>query len=118
MKPGTRIVSNSFPMGDWEDDETATVSEGCENWCTAHFWIVPAKVQGAWQMPQGTLTLEQTFQKVKGTLGSSKVEGTLRGDEITFTVGNAKYTGRVNGKTIQGTVTGGATGGSWSATRK
>jgi precorrin-6B methylase 2 len=119
MKPGTRIVSNSFTMEDWEDDETATISEGCESWCTAHFWIVPAKVQGTWRMPQGTLSIDQKYQKFNGTLGAARIDdGRLRGDEITFTVGKAKYTGRVNGNTIQGTVSGGTTGGVWSATRQ
>jgi hypothetical protein len=118
LKPGTRIVSNSFTMGEWEADESQSVTDGCTSWCTAHFWIVPAKVEGAWQMPQGMLTLKQEFQMVSGTLGSSPIAGgRLRGDEITFTVGNAKYVGRVNGATMQGTVTGGS-GGSWIAKRR
>src|ERR1051326_4096899 len=53
MKPGTRVVSNSFTMGEWSADETATVGEGCSSWCTAYLWIVPAKVAGAWHLPQG-----------------------------------------------------------------
>src|SRR6267143_6410063 len=58
LKPGTRIVSNTFDMEDWKDDETAQV-EGCTNWCTAHLWIVPAKVGGTWKLPQGELALKQ-----------------------------------------------------------
>ena len=46
LAPGTRIVSNSFTMDDWQPDETATVTEGCTSWCTALFWVVPAKVEG------------------------------------------------------------------------
>src|SRR5688500_403871 len=46
LKPGTRIVSNSFTMDDWEADETATVTEDCTSWCMAMLWIVPAKVDG------------------------------------------------------------------------
>lgn len=118
LKPGTRIVSNSFTMEDWEDDETATITEDCPNWCTAHFWIVPAKVQGVWQTPHGELTLTQQFQMVSGTLGSTPISGgRLRGDEITFTAGGAKYTGKVDGSSMKGTVTGG-NGGSWTATRR
>lgn len=118
LKPGTRIVSNSFTMEDWQDDETATITEDCPNWCTAHFWIVPAKVEGAWQTPQGELKLTQQFQMVSGTLGSTPIAaGRLRGDEITFTAGTAKYTGKVDGSTIKGSVTGGS-GGSWTATRR
>src|SRR5688572_5142685 len=45
LKPGTRIVSNTFDMEDWKPDESASV-EGCMNWCTAHLWIVPAKEIG------------------------------------------------------------------------
>jgi precorrin-6B methylase 2 len=50
LKPGTRIVSNSFTMEEWEPDETATVSDGCSSWCTALLWIVPARVDGTWRL--------------------------------------------------------------------
>jgi SAM-dependent methyltransferase len=72
LKPGTRIVSNSFDMEEWKPDETATV-EGCNNWCTAHLWIVPAKVGGTWKLRQGELTLKQTFQMITGTLRNGNV---------------------------------------------
>ena len=65
-------------------------------------------------MAQGTLALTQTFQMLKGSLGSTPIEGRLRGTEITFTAGAATYTGRVNGNAMQGTV-GGA---NWSATKR
>jgi precorrin-6B methylase 2 len=118
LKPGTRIVSNSFNMEDWEADETATVTEGCSSWCTALFWIVPAKVTGTWKSPQGELTLQQEFQKLSGTLGSAPItDGRMRGEEITFRVNGATYTGRVNGNSIQGKVVGGS-GGSWTATKQ
>ena len=123
LKPGTRIVSNTFTMGEWQDDETATASEkeDCSYYCTAHLWIVPAKVEGAWQMPQGELALKQTFQMVSGTLktGGNTVaisNGRLRGDQLSFAAGGSQYTGRVNGNTIEGSVKGGSPG-SWSATR-
>jgi hypothetical protein len=108
MRPGTRIVSNTFTMEDWTPDETATVGDDCVSWCTALLWIVPAKVEGTWDVPgAGAMTLYQQFQMVTGSLGSAKIaDGRLRGDEITFTAGNAKYTGRVNGSTISGTVNG------------
>jgi precorrin-6B methylase 2 len=115
MKPGTRIVSNTFTMEDWQPDQSETVSD-CQSWCTAHLWIVPAKVEGAWQMPQGTLTLTQQFQMVSGTLGSTQISsGRLRGDALTFTVGNTVYNGRVEGNTIRGTMSG---GGSFTATKR
>jgi hypothetical protein len=119
LKPGTRIVSNSFTMDDWEADETATVDDGCTSWCTALFWIVPAKVQGTWQLGEGELVLTQQFQKISGTLGGAAIsEGSLKGDEITFAAGTAKYTGRVAGSTMQGSISGGRGGTTWSATRK
>jgi len=123
LKPGTRIVSNTFTMGEWTDDETATVDEkdGCTYYCTAHLWIVPAKVEGAWQLSRGELSLKQNFQMVTGTLKTGGnatpiANGRLRGDKISFTAGGAQYAGRVNGNTIEGTLKGGSSG-NWSATR-
>jgi precorrin-6B methylase 2 len=121
LKPGTRIVSNTFTMEEWQADETATVTDGCSSWCTALLWIVPAKVEGSWRLQQGQLTLKQAFQTVTGTLttGGKDVpitNGRLHGDEISFTAGGTSYRGRVNGSSIQGTLSGTASG-SWSATR-
>jgi precorrin-6B methylase 2 len=115
MRPGTRIVSNSFTMEDWMADESATLQD-CSSWCTAHLWIVPAKVEGTWQLPQGALTLKQEFQMVSGTLGTTAIaNGRLRGDELTFTANGVRYTGRVDGNTIKGTAAGGA---AFTATRR
>jgi len=114
MKPGTRVVSNTFTMEDWEADETQTVGAECQTWCTALFWIVPAKVGGTWKMPQGELTLTQKFQMITGTLGSTQVTGKLKGAEIEFTGGGNTYTGRVNGNTIQGNA---KSGGAFTATK-
>jgi SAM-dependent methyltransferase len=121
LKPGTRIVSNTFTMDDWEPDQRETVTEDCQSWCTALFWIVPAKVGGAWRLPQGELALKQEFQKISGTLTSGGqpvniTDATLRGDQISFTAGNVKYSGRVNGNAIEGTMSGGSSG-SFRATR-
>ena len=116
LKPGTRIVSNTFTMEAWEADQSETVSEGCTSWCTALLWIVPAKVAGTWGMPQGALTLTQEFQKLSGTLGSTPIaDGRMLGDEISFTAGGTRYTGKVAGTMIQGTL---STGGQWVATKK
>ncbi len=119
LKPGTRIVSNSFDMGEWKPDETANVTEGCNNWCTAYLWIVPAKVEGIWKLPQGELTLKQTFQMVSGTLKSGNntqqiTNGKLNADQISFTAGGTEYTGRVSGNVIEGKT---KSGGNWKATR-
>jgi precorrin-6B methylase 2 len=118
LKPGTRIVSKTFTMEEWQADETATVTEGCSSWCTALLWIVPAKVDGTWKLPQGQLALKQEFQMVTGTLTTNGKavpisNGRLRGDQIMFAAGGTTYTGRVNGNTIQGTQNGTA----WTATK-
>jgi SAM-dependent methyltransferase len=117
LKPGTRIVSNTFDMAEWTPDETAKI-DGCSSWCTAHLWIVPAKVEGTWKLPQGELALKQTFQMISGTLKSGNnsaqiTDGRLNGDQITFTAGGVKYTGRVSGNSMEGS----NNNGKWSATR-
>jgi precorrin-6B methylase 2 len=122
LKPGTRIVSNSFTMEEWTADETATVTEGCQTWCTALLWIVPAKVDGRWQTAGGELTFVQTFQQVAGTLqknGTSAAitDGRLRGADISMTIDGAQYVGRVNGNTIEGTVTTAGKTVTWKAAR-
>lgn len=117
LKPGTRVVSNTFTMEDWQADETSTISDDCTSWCTALLWIVPAKVEGAWSMPQGELKLTQQFQNVTGTLGSTAVTGKLRGNDLTFTAGNVKYSGKVEGNMIHG-ASSGTNGKPWMATRK
>jgi SAM-dependent methyltransferase len=119
LKPGTRIVSNSFTMGEWSADDTVNVKDGCVSYCTAYLWIVPAKVEGSWQLAQGALTLKQSFQMISGTLktGNSSTpiaNGKLNGDQITFNAGGALYTGRVSGNVMEGSI---STGGNWKATR-
>ena len=120
MKPGTRIVSNSFTMGDWQAERTSNVSdkEGCSSYCTAYLWIVPAKVEGRWKMPGGELTLKQSFQKVEGSLGSSQVsKAVVRGERFTFTAGGAQYSAKVDGDTMTGTVKSGGSSREFTATR-
>jgi hypothetical protein len=122
LKPGTRVVSNTFRMGEWKADQTASLSEsGCADYYTAYLWIVPAKVEGAWKFSsrQDELTLNQTFQIFSGELKSGKgatpVIGKLDGNLITFSVGNDRYTGRVSGSTMEGTVESGGRTAKWTA---
>lgn len=69
MKPGTRVVSNTFSMGDWEPDQVIRVGTN-----TGYFWTVPAVVAGQWTVQgldsRGTarLQLTQRHQRVGGTL--------------------------------------------------
>ena len=119
LKPGTRIVSNSFTMGEWQEDESASTDDNCTGWCTALLWIVPAKVEGVWQLAQGELTLKQSYQFISGSLKSGNeitpiAAGKLKGGHILFNAGGVLFVGEVNGNTMQGTV---STGGRWSATR-
>ncbi len=107
LKPGTRVVSNSFDMGDWTPDQTIQAGGECTSWCRAHLWLVPAKVQGTWKLPDGDLTLEQKYQMISGTMRSGSTNMTITGgkvigDQITFNAGTMQYTGRVNGSTIEG----------------
>jgi SAM-dependent methyltransferase len=116
LRPGTRIVSNTFRMADWEPDEVGRI-DNCTSWCEALLWIVPAKVDGTWQVGNQRLALTQEFQRVRGTLGTAEIsEGRMNGAEISFSVGAARYSGRVDGNTISGTITGGP-GGTFTATR-
>jgi hypothetical protein len=107
LKPGTRIVSNSFTMNEWEPDETVTLEAGtgCDGaWCTALLWIVPARVEGRHATPRGELTLKQEFQKLSGTLRSEgktiPVQGKVLGEEVIITAGGREMRARVNGKRL------------------
>ncbi len=109
LKPGTRIVSHSFTMGEWSPDQTVE-----KDGRTAYLWIVPAKVEGAWTWPTGSgsaeLKLTQSFQNVSGTLKINGKEfpienGKLDGNHISFKAGENEYAGTVNGKSIEGAVT-------------
>jgi len=108
LRPGTRIVSNTFDMAEWEADETVTLSasEGCTAYyCTAHLWIVPARVAGTHRTPQGEVTFRQTFQMLTGSLLAegriSVLEGRVHGEDITFNAGGRNYSGRMNGKALE-----------------
>ena len=125
LKPGTRIVSNYFDMGEWRADESVAVGrdEGCDTvYCQAYLWIVPAKVEGTWKLPQGEVELRQSFQMISGAFRAVAdrlpvVDGRLSGDRISFNIGNARYTGRVSGNTMEGTVQSGGTTAGWNAKR-
>ena len=110
LKPGTRIVSNSFRMGEWQPDQSETVAD-CTSYCNALLWIVPAKVDGAWRLGNQDLTLKQDFQNLSGTLGTTPITNAkLDGANISFTAGTTKYSGTVDGTTMKGS--------NWTATKK
>jgi hypothetical protein len=129
MRPGTRIVSHSFTMEDWEPDETSSMDGR-----RAYFWIVPAHVMGAWNLEAAgerhELALEQKFQKIDGSVayGTTHVglrETRLRGFVISFAYVDQAgvrrdFTGRVlSGGRMEGSFradTGAE--GRWTATKK
>jgi SAM-dependent methyltransferase len=105
LKPGTRIVSNTFTMGDWKADETADPN-GCDgSWCTALLWIVPAKAAGTYKTPHGEVTLKQQFQMLSGTLRTGRktlaLQGRVRGEDVTFRAGGREYRGRIKGSQLE-----------------
>ena len=107
LKPGSRLVLNTFAIPEWEADETETIQGDCASWCTSLLYYVPAKVAGTWKSPQGELTLTQQFQNVTGTLTSGgkavNVSGKLRGELITLNAGGTELIGKVVGDRIEGT---------------
>ena len=128
MRPGTRIVSHSFTMEDWEADEISSMDGR-----RAYFWLVPANVNGGWTIETGgekaELSFEQRFQKIEGTVGLGHTQGGLRsprlsGFNISFTyVDNngvkRDYTGRVTGGKMEGSFrSDNGAEGRWSATKK
>jgi hypothetical protein len=128
MRPGTRVVSHSFSMEDWEADEITTIDGR-----RAYFWLVPANVMGSWSLDAGAQKLdvafEQTFQKVHGTVALGALhaglrEARLRGANISFAYVDANgvrrdFSGRVTGGRMEGSFRDekGAEG-KWSATKK
>lgn len=124
MKPGTRVISNTFEMGGWLPDQVESLREECDFFfCKALLWIVPAKVDGEWTIETngnaGKLSLKQQFQTFSGTITSGDAivpitDGRLMADELTFTAGGIAHSGKVRGDMIEGTTTSGAT---WHAKR-
>jgi SAM-dependent methyltransferase len=114
MKPGTRVVSHSFLMGDWQPDESSVSEDGA-----AYLWIVPAKVAGTWTFKKKsgsqdnfTVRLEQTFQKLAGKVGARDEEitqGDVKGTQLSlmFSEGDihTRLKGNVTGNRIEAEVT-------------
>ena len=117
MKPGTRVLSNTFSMGDWEPDQVIRVTNG-----TGYFWTVPANVAGLWTLSgldekgNATLKLDQNFQRLGGTLTlQGKTQNLLgarmEGSAFHFSFINADGLLKavkvlVNGQVLSGEVTG------------
>jgi SAM-dependent methyltransferase len=122
MKPGTRVVSNSFDMGDWEADQKEHLVD-CQSFCRAYLWIVPAPVEGVWKLGDSELSIDQKYQTFTGRLTTGNVvapvKGQLSGDRITFTAAGTEYTGTVAADAMEGTAkASGGAGTPWKAVRK
>jgi SAM-dependent methyltransferase len=117
MRPGTRVVSHQFRMGEWRNDDMISLEQRI-----ALLWIVPARVGGLWDFRDASgqllfaIDLEQFYQEIRGEvlIGSTRspiAEGTLSGDAIGFRFLDAEaevvtFRGQVLEETITGTVTG------------
>jgi len=129
MKPGTRVVSHSFTMDDWEADEISSFDGR-----RAYFWVVPANVMGGWSLEgsgiKAGMSIEQKYQKIEGTVdlpGAIQAglrEARLSGFRISFAyVDNASvrrdFTGTVTGRRMEGSFRAdNGTEGRWTAVKK
>jgi VCBS repeat-containing protein len=122
MKPGTRVVSYSFTMGDWQPDHFEDTDEG-----SAYLWIVPANVHGNWTLrPRDggesfDVELEQTYQQLRGRTRGERLTGKLTGDQVDFTFAQhgvaIRVTGTLDADRIVGTIVRGGVSTDYVATR-
>ncbi len=119
MKPGSRLVSNAFDMGDWRPDNSAGIGGQ-----RVYYWVIPANATGTWKWrsPDGRRTafmlkVEQSYQAIRGTLTQegqqlTLTDAKLTGDRITFRLeqdaGGRKtareFAGTISGNSITGTI--------------
>lgn len=133
LKPGTRIASFSFDMGEWKPDAVSTF--GRED---AYLWVVPANASGKWVWTEGKgrskvrweLEMKQAFQEISGRVSRNGrhfplLGAKLKGDEIRFNLDGESadrtsplvFTGRIRGNTIEGTITADTAHMAWRAVR-
>jgi len=121
LAPGTRIVSNTWDMGDWIADETVQL-DPCPGFCTALLWVVPAQVAGNWTSTDRTFALKQEFQNISGTVtrdGQDLIilDGRLHGRFLEFRTEHSHYQGQISGNTIHGMVSTDGQTQDWTATQ-
>lgn len=122
LKPGTRIVSNTYEIGGGWEPDVVEQAQPCLSWCSLVMYVVPARAAGTWRLGDDEwLQLEQSFQRVYGSyqIGGVAVaidDGRLVGEEIRFTVNQVEYVGRINGNVMTGSAKG-RVSREWRATR-
>ena len=129
QKPGTRVASHQFNMGEWQPDETANIDNRL-----AHLWIVPAKAGGTWSLriddkaQERPLVIRQSFQMLSVQVNSGNAtlaftDGRVRGDEVSFAIMDAsvrrEFSGRIQDNSMNGTMrSAGSPDLRWSASRR
>jgi ubiquinone/menaquinone biosynthesis C-methylase UbiE len=123
LKPGTRVVSHDFDMGDWQADLRVSVRDAGSE---IYYWVIPAQVAGRWQVkaaaPRGRQTFEvefkQKYQELVATVRGFERPATVRdaridGDRLQFTVVDdadfahrVLYEGKVSGNGVSGLLRG------------
>ena len=108
MKPGTKVISTTFTMQNWQHDDFVTIESSASDFTTAYLWIVPAKINGTWKFGEGEMKLTQQFQMFTGEIVKDGktvriTSGRLEGSDITFNAGGTIYTGKVTGNSMKGT---------------
>ena len=119
MKPGSRLVSHAFDMGDWKPDNTASIRTQ-----RVYYWLIPANATGTWtwSSPGGrkspvVLEMEQKYQAIRGAitqggLRTKLTDAKLTGDRIAFTMEDSMsgrnvtrtFSGVISGNSITGTI--------------
>jgi SAM-dependent methyltransferase len=116
LKPGTRIASHAFDMGDWVPDAKLEIEGN-----NAFFWTIPVDVRGDWtwqlRTPEGTerhsITFQQRFQKATGSWAGENATVSVPavrivGDSIMFRISRPseefRIAARVSGERMEGTI--------------
>lgn len=133
LRPGTRIASHNFGIGEWRPDREISLKVGIDGFHKVLFWLLPANITGVWhgkfKQEEWTLQVAQKFQNVSGRLsrnGKDFVpisEAIVQGDRISFSFAQKKqaltFEGKIMGQTLEGTIKeGGIARGTWKALRK
>jgi SAM-dependent methyltransferase len=131
LQPGTRVVSYSFDMEEWQPDQ-----EIRENGREIYLWHIPANMSGVWRWPgpdgnEFEMVVDQQFQQISGSISNGQEimpiqQAMLAGDQVEITVDHevggrietVVYQGRIDGETLTGTeILGDGASYSWEAVR-